>query len=142
MEEPKYSDSEQQGKDNKTYNFRYTSTRAKIETKKRGKGRQHKFMPQEKSSDINDTDMCPLCNRLVRTGGECGICCIWFHYRCEGTTKERKVEKYPQETYYICKKTRSKINYKYKLEGSGNSYKKKRKPEHKKRQIQKFAKYS
>ena len=95
-----------------------------------------------KSSDINDTDICPLCNRLVRTGGECGICCIWFHYRCEGTTKERKVEKYPQETYYICKKTRNKINYKYKLEGSGNSYKKKRKPEHKKRQIQKFAEYS
>ena len=35
-EEPKYSDSEQQGKDNKTYNFRSTSTRAKIETKKMG----------------------------------------------------------------------------------------------------------
>ena len=38
MEEPKYSDSEQQGKANKTYNFRSTSTRAlQIETKKRGK---------------------------------------------------------------------------------------------------------
>ena len=35
-EEPKYSDSEQQGKDNKTYNFRSTSRRAKIETKKIG----------------------------------------------------------------------------------------------------------
>ena len=35
-EEPKYSDSEQQGKDNKTYNFRSTSTSAKIETKKMG----------------------------------------------------------------------------------------------------------
>ena len=34
---PKYSDSEQQGKYDKTYNFRSTSTRAKIETKKRGK---------------------------------------------------------------------------------------------------------
>ena len=32
VEEPKYSDSEQQGKDDKTYNFRSTSTRAKIET--------------------------------------------------------------------------------------------------------------
>ena len=28
------NDSEQQGKDDKTYNFRSTSTRAKIETKK------------------------------------------------------------------------------------------------------------
>ena len=35
MEETKYSDNEQQGKDDKTYNFRSTSTRAKIETKKR-----------------------------------------------------------------------------------------------------------
>ena len=36
-EKPKYSDSEQQGKEGKTYNFRSTSTRAKIETKTRGK---------------------------------------------------------------------------------------------------------
>ena len=34
VEEPKFSDNEQQGKDNKTYNFRSTSTRAKIETEK------------------------------------------------------------------------------------------------------------
>ena len=98
VEEPKYSDSEQQGKDNKTYNFRYTSTRAKIETKKRGKGIQHKFMAQENSSDINDRDICPLCNRPVRTGVECGICCVWFHYRSEGTTKERVVKKIPTGT--------------------------------------------
>ena len=31
VEEPKYSDSEQQGKENKTYNFRSTYKRAKIE---------------------------------------------------------------------------------------------------------------
>ena len=36
-EKPKYSDNEQQGKDDKTYNFRSTSTTVKIETKKRGK---------------------------------------------------------------------------------------------------------
>ena len=36
-EGPKYNDSDQQGKDDKTYNFRSTSTRAKRETKKRGK---------------------------------------------------------------------------------------------------------
>ena len=34
MEEPKYIDSEQQGEDNEIYNFRNTSARAKIETKK------------------------------------------------------------------------------------------------------------
>ena len=37
VEEPKYSDSEQQGRDGKTLNFRNGSTRAKIKTKKRGK---------------------------------------------------------------------------------------------------------
>ena len=37
VEEPNYSDSEQQGKDGKIYNFRSTSTRVKIETKKKGK---------------------------------------------------------------------------------------------------------
>ena len=37
VEEAKYSNSEQQGKDDKTYNFRSTSRRAKIETEKRGK---------------------------------------------------------------------------------------------------------
>ena len=37
VEEPNYSDSEQQGKDDKIYNFRSTSTRVKIETKKKGK---------------------------------------------------------------------------------------------------------
>ena len=37
VEEPKYSDSEQQGRDGKTHNFRNSSTRAKIKTKKRGK---------------------------------------------------------------------------------------------------------
>ena len=37
VEEPNYSDSEQQGKDDKIYNFRSTSTRVKIETKKKRK---------------------------------------------------------------------------------------------------------
>ena len=42
VEEPKFSDSEQQGEDDKTYNFRSTSGRALIETQKRGT-RQYKF---------------------------------------------------------------------------------------------------
>ena len=39
MEEPKYSNNEQQGEDSKAYNFRSTSTRAKLEIKNRGKER-------------------------------------------------------------------------------------------------------
>ena len=90
MEEPKYSDCEQQDKDDKTYNFRSTSTRAKIEIKKRGKEDNiNSELAQEENSDISNRDVCPLCNRPVKTGVECGICSRWFHYKCEGTTEER-----------------------------------------------------
>ena len=103
-EKLKYSDSEQQGKDDKTYNFRSTSTRAKIETKKRGKEDNiNSELAQEENSDISNRDVCPLCNRPVKTGVECGICSRWFHYKCEGTTKERVLKEYPHETHYICK---------------------------------------
>ena len=104
-EKLKYSDSEQQGKDDKTYNFRSTSTRAKIETKKRGKEDNiNSELAQEENSDISNRDVCPLCNRPVKTGVECGICSRWFHYKCEGTTEERVLKEYPHETHYICKK--------------------------------------
>ena len=61
-------------------------------------------MVQEDNSDINNRDVCPLCNRPVKTGVECGICSRWFHYKCEGTTKERVLKEYPHETHCICKK--------------------------------------
>ena len=84
---PKYSDSEQQGKYEKTYNFRSTSTRAKIETKKSGKEDNiNSELAQQGNSDISNRDVCPLYNRPVKTGVKCGICSRWFHYKCEGTT--------------------------------------------------------
>ena len=71
MEEPKYSNSEQQGKGNMTYNFRNTSTRAKIETKKRGKEYNiNSKLAQEKNSDISNKNVCPSCNGPVKTGVE------------------------------------------------------------------------
>ena len=49
------NDSEQQGKDDKTYNFGSTSTRAKIETKKRGKEDNiNSELAQEENSDISN----------------------------------------------------------------------------------------
>ena len=60
-------------------------------------------LAQEENSDISNRDVCPLCNRPVKTGVECGICSRWFHYKCEGTTKERVLKEYPHETHYICK---------------------------------------
>ena len=74
VEEPKYSDSEQQGRDGKTHNFRNSSTRAKIKTKKRGK-KTNSEMAQEENSGISNRDACPLCNKPVKTGVECGIEC-------------------------------------------------------------------
>ena len=48
------SDGELQGEDNKTYNFRSTSTQAKFETKKREKEDNiNSELTQEKNSDIN-----------------------------------------------------------------------------------------
>ena len=61
VEEQQYSDSdgEQQGKDGKIYKFRSTSTRAKIEAKKRGKqDKINSELAQEKNSDINNRDRC------------------------------------------------------------------------------------
>ena len=72
-ERPKYSDSEQQGRDDKTYNSRSTNTRAKIEVKKRRKEDNiNSELPQE-NSVISNRDVCPLCKRPVKTGVE------WFH---------------------------------------------------------------
>ena len=95
----KYSDSEQEGKGDKTYNSRSTSTREEIEMKKRGK--EHNInseLVQDKCTDIN-RDACPLCNRPVKTGVKYGICSRWFHYKCEGTKEERVIKKYPQKTH-------------------------------------------
>ena len=58
MEEPKYNVSEQQVRDDKSYNFRSTSTRAKIETKKRRKEDNiDSGLTQEENSDISNRDV-------------------------------------------------------------------------------------
>ena len=105
MEKPNYSDSEQQGGEDETYNFRSTSTREKIGTKKIGKEDNiNSELAQKSNTDINNRGVCPLCNRPVETGVECGICSRWFLYKCEGTTEGRVLKEYAQETHYICKK--------------------------------------
>ena len=80
VEEPKYSDSEQQGEDDKTYSFRSASTRETVETKKRVKEDSiSSELTQEKNTGINNRHILPLYNRLVKTEVECGICSRWFH---------------------------------------------------------------
>ena len=95
MEEPNFIDGEQQNEDGKTYNFRSTGTRAKIETKNsRKEDNINSALAQEKNSDLNNSDVYPLCKRPVKTGVECGICCRWFHYNCQGTSEERVLKEH------------------------------------------------
>ena len=35
---------------------------------------------------------------------QCGYCQRWFRFKCEGTTKEKVMQEYPEEMQYICKK--------------------------------------
>ena len=67
-----------------------------LQPKKEGK-------EDKKNSDINNRDVCQLCNRHVKTGVEYGIHSRWLHYKFEGITEETVVKEYPHETYYICK---------------------------------------
>ena len=77
----------------------------KIGTKKIGKEDNiNSELAQKSNTDINNRGVCPLCNRSVETGVECGICSRWFLYKCEGTTEGRVLKEYAQETHYICKK--------------------------------------
>ena len=40
----------------------------------------------------------------VETGVQCGYCQRWFHFKYEGTIKEKVMQEYPEEMQHICKK--------------------------------------
>ena len=44
------------------------------------------------------------CDKYVETGIQCGYYQRWFHFKCEGTTKEKVMQEYPEEMQYIYKK--------------------------------------
>ena len=82
------------------HNFRSTSTRAKFETKKREKEDNINFeLAHEKNFEINNRDLCLLCNRPVKTGVECEMCSEWFHHKYERATGEKLVKEFPNETH-------------------------------------------
>ena len=47
-------------------------------------------------------DACPICDKYVKTGVQCGYCQRWFHFKCENITEEQVLKKYPAEQQYIC----------------------------------------
>ena len=58
----------------------------------------------EKEQQYIKNENCMKCDKYVETGVQCGYCQRWFHFKCEGTTKEKVMQEYPEEMQYICKK--------------------------------------
>ena len=56
------------------------------------------------------------CDKYVETGVQCGYCQRWFHFKCEGITKEEVMQEQPEEMQYICKK--DKINQEERIQES------------------------
>ena len=56
------------------------------------------------------------CEKYIKKGVQCGHCHRWFHFKCEGTTKERVMQEYSEEMQYICKQ--DKINQAKKISES------------------------
>ena len=48
-------------------------------------------------------DICPICDKYVKTGVQCGDCQRWFHFKCENTTEEQVLKEYPAQQQYICR---------------------------------------
>ena len=105
MEEPKYGDSEEQGEYDKTYNFRSTSTRAKTETKKRGKEDNIiSELAQKKNTDINNRGVCPLCNSPIKQEWNVGYVVDGFITNVKEPQRKKVLKEYQYETHHICKK--------------------------------------
>ena len=50
------------------------------------------------------SENCIKCDKYIETGEQCGYCQIWFHFKCEGKTKEKVIKECPEEIQCICKK--------------------------------------
>ena len=48
------------------------------------------------------TDTCPICDKYVKTGVQCGYCQRWSHFKCENTREEQIWKKCAAEQQYIC----------------------------------------
>ena len=38
------------------------------------------------------SENCMKCDKYVETGVQCGYCQRWFHFKCEGITKEEVMQ--------------------------------------------------
>ena len=72
-----------------------------------------KLLTAQSSSDLEQktnktqnvmTDICPIYDKYVKTGVQCGYCQRWFHFKCENTITN-KFQKNTQQNNntYVCK---------------------------------------
>ena len=66
------------------------------------------YSAQKEQQDIKN-EKCIKSDKYIETGVQCGFCQRWFHFQCEGTSKENVMREYPEEMHYICEK--DKINH-------------------------------
>ena len=87
-EEPKYSDRCVEINRTKQSNFNVKKT--------------ENYNIEKEQQDIK-SENCMKCDKYVETGVQCGYCQRWFHFKYEGTTKEKVIQEYPEEMQYIYK---------------------------------------
>ena len=58
----------------------------------------------EKEQQYIKNEKCMKCYKYVETRVQCRHCQRWFHFKCEGPTKEKVMQEYPEEMQYIGKK--------------------------------------
>ena len=47
-------------------------------------------------------NICPICDKYVKAGVQCGYCQRWFYFKCKNTTEKQVLKEYPAEQQYIC----------------------------------------
>ena len=65
---------------------------------------QYCLDPEQKGNKTQNLmrDICPICDKYVKTGVQCRYYQRWFHFKCKNTTEEQVSTEYPAEQQYIC----------------------------------------
>ena len=50
-------------------------------------------------------DTCPICDKYVKAGVQCGYCQRWFHFKCKNTTEEQVLKNSQQNNNIYARKT-------------------------------------
>ena len=58
----------------------------------------------QNSSDLEKKTkkICPVYDKYVKAGVQCGYYQRWFYFKCKNTTEKQVLKEYPAEQQYIC----------------------------------------